>query len=222
MSVGRWGLGTVFLVLAIYMMPGLGAPLKIIAASRRPCSTPRAAAPWADRMAALRMATVPATFEARFRDYEEGLAAARAEGKPMILDFTGWACVNCRKMEEQVWPDATVAEYLSDKAVLVSLYVDERKALPEDQQRVEQFGGKDFRIRTVGNKWTYLQASRFGTNAQPFYVMIDHDGRPWGWRRLRSGPAEVHRLPRGEHARFEAGNDPANGGKPLATRTQPA
>ena len=98
----------------------------------------------------------------------------------MILDFTGWACVNCRKMEEQVWPNAEVVRYLTEETVLVSLYVDERKALPEDEQRMEQFGGKDFRVRTVGNKWTYLQASRFGTNAQPFYVMLDHNEEPLG------------------------------------------
>ena len=98
----------------------------------------------------------------------------------MILDFTGWACVNCRKMEEQVWPNPEVVRYLTEETVLVSLYVDERKALPEDEQTLEQFGGKDFRVRTVGNKWTYLQASRFGTNAQPFYVMLDHNEKPLG------------------------------------------
>jgi thiol:disulfide interchange protein DsbD len=73
-----------------------------------------------------------------------------------------------------------VVRYLTEEAVLVSLYVDERKALPESEQRVEQFGGKDFKVRTVGNKWTYLQASRFGTNAQPFYVMLDHNGEALG------------------------------------------
>ena len=94
----------------------------------------------------------------------------------MLLDFTGWACVNCRKMEEQVWSDPEVARMLTEEVVLVSLYVDDRKALPESEHRVEKYGGKDFRIRSVGNKWSYLQASRFDRNAQPFYVMIDHDG----------------------------------------------
>jgi thiol:disulfide interchange protein DsbD len=112
--------------------------------------------------------------EARFTDYDEGLAAAKAEGKPLLLDFTGWACVNCRKMEEQVWPNAEVARILNEEVVLVSLYVDERKELPEAEQRVETYGGKDFKIRNVGNKWSYLQASRFDRNAQPFYVMLDH------------------------------------------------
>ena len=181
MSVGRWGLGTVFLVLAIYMMPGLwGAPLKIIAGFPPPLFYSESSSAVGGAHGGSSDGHASGHIEARFRDYEEGLAAARAEGKPMILDFTGWACVNCRKMEEQVWPNATVAEYLTEKTVLVSLYVDERKALPEDEQRVEEFGGKDFRIRTVGNKWTYLQASRFGTNAQPFYVMIDHDGEALG------------------------------------------
>ena len=114
--------------------------------------------------------------EARFDDYEEGLAAARAEGKPMLLDFTGWACVNCRKMEEQVWSDPEVAQLLTEEVVLVSLYVDDRTELPEEEHRLEQYGGKDFRIRTIGNKWSYLQASEFDRNAQPFYVMMDHNG----------------------------------------------
>ncbi|MEC8361187.1 MAG: thioredoxin family protein, partial [Bacteroidota bacterium] len=118
--------------------------------------------------------------EARFDDYDAGLAAAKAEGKPMLLDFTGWACVNCRKMEEQVWSNPEVARLLTEKVVLVSLYVDDRKTLPESEHRVEQYGGKDFRIKTIGNKWSYLQASRFDRNAQPFYVMIDHDGEHIG------------------------------------------
>ena len=183
MSVGRWGLGTVFLVLAIYMLPGLwGAPLNLISGFPPPMFYAESSGGVGGGGGSHGDGGAAASghVEARFRDYEEGLAAARAEGKPMILDFTGWACVNCRKMEEQVWPHPDVVRYMTEEAVLVSLYVDERKALPEDEQRVEQYGGKDFRIRTVGNKWTYLQASRFGTNAQPFYVMIDHDGEALG------------------------------------------
>ncbi len=179
MSVGRWGLGTAFLALAIYMMPGMwGAPLNLISGFPPPMF-------YAESSGGLGGSSggdhgTSGHVEARFRDYEQGLAAAKAEGKPLILDFTGWACVNCRKMEEQVWPNPEVVRYLTEEAVLVSLYVDERKALPEEEQRIEQFGGKDFRIRTVGNKWTYLQASRFGTNAQPFYVMLDHNEAPLG------------------------------------------
>ena len=181
MSVGRWGLGTVFLVLAIYMMPGMwGAPLNLISGFPPPMFYAESSGGISAGGHGSGEHSTSGHVEARFRDYDEGLAAAQAEGKPMILDFTGWACVNCRKMEEQVWPHPEVVKYLTEETVLVSLYVDERKALPESEQRVEQFGGKDFRIRTVGNKWTYLQASRFGTNAQPFYVMIDHNGEALG------------------------------------------
>jgi thiol:disulfide interchange protein DsbD len=181
LSVGRWSLGTVFLILAIYMVPGMwGAPLNLISGFPPPLFYAESAGSVNAGGHAAGGHTASGHVEARYRDYDEGLAAARAEGKPMILDFTGWACVNCRKMEEQVWPHPDVVRYLTEEAVLVSLYVDERKALPEAEQRVEQFGGKDFRVRTVGNKWTYLQASRFGTNAQPFYVMIDHDGEALG------------------------------------------
>ena len=181
MSVGRWSLGTVFLVLAIYMMPGMwGAPLNLISGFPPPMFYAESSGGVSAGGHGPGEHSASGHVEARFRDYEEGLAAAKAEGKPMILDFTGWACVNCRKMEEQVWPHPEVVKYLTEETVLVSLYVDERKALPESEQRVEQFGGKDFRIRTVGNKWTYLQASRFGTNAQPFYVMIDHNGEALG------------------------------------------
>ena len=181
MSVGRWGLGTVFLVLAIYMMPGMwGAPLNLISGFPPPMFYAESSGGSSAGGHGSGEHSTSGHVEARFRDYDEGLAAAQAEGKPMILDFTGWACVNCRKMEEQVWPHPEVVKYLTEETVLVSLYVDERKALPESEQRVEQFGGKDFRIRTVGNKWTYLQASRFGTNAQPFYVMIDHNGEALG------------------------------------------
>ena len=179
MSVGRWGLGTVFLALAIYMLPGMwGAPLNLISGFPPPMFYAESAGGPGGSTGGDHSAS--GHVEARFRDYEEGLAAAKAEGKPVILDFTGWACVNCRKMEEQVWPNPEVVRYLTEETVLISLYVDERKALPESEQRVEQFGGRDFRVRTVGNKWTYLQASRFGTNAQPFYVMLDHDGEALG------------------------------------------
>ena len=83
-------------------------------------------------------------------------------------------------MEEQVWSDPEVARILTQDVVLVSLYVDDRTSLPEEEHRVEEYGGKAFRIRTIGNKWSYLQASRFDRNAQPFYVMIDHDGKHIG------------------------------------------
>ncbi|MGA0434618.1 MAG: protein-disulfide reductase DsbD domain-containing protein [Flavobacteriales bacterium] len=114
--------------------------------------------------------------KAEFFDYDEGMAAAKERGVPLLLDFTGWACVNCRKMEEQVWPDSTVSKIHNEDVVLVSLYVDERIDLPKEEQREESYGGKTFKIKTIGNKWSYLQASEFDTNSQPFYVMLDHEG----------------------------------------------
>ena len=104
------------------------------------------------------------------------MAYAKEIGKPVMLDFTGWACVNCRKMEEQVWSDPEVLRRLSNDVVLVSLYVDEKIELPEEEQREVKIGEKNKRLETVGNKWSYLQASKFGTNSQPYYVILDHEG----------------------------------------------
>ena len=150
MSVGRWSLGTVFLVLAIYMMPGMwGAPLNLISGFPPPMFYAESSGSvGAGGHGAGQAAS--GHVEARFRDYEEGLAAAKAEGKPMILDFTGWACVNCRKMEEQVWPHPEVVKYLTEEAVLVSLYVDERKALPEAEQAAPVCHHRDRRGRCPG------------------------------------------------------------------------
>lgn len=118
--------------------------------------------------------------EAHFSDYDIAMAAAIDQNKPLLLDFTGWACVNCRKMEEQVWTDKRVVKILNEDLILVSLYVDDRTKLPEDQWRVEEYGGKEFRIRTIGKKWSYMQASQFNRNAQPFYVLLDHNGNKIG------------------------------------------
>ena len=176
-GVFRFSLGLVFMMLAIYLTPGMwGAPVNLISGFPPPTFYSE----WNHGGGSGEAGGHGGHVEARFDDYEEGLAAAQAEGKPMLLDFTGWACVNCRKMEEQVWSDGDVAAKLTEDVVLVSLYVDDRTALPEDEHRVEQYGGKDFRIKTIGNKWSYLQASRFNRNAQPFYVMIDHDGNHIG------------------------------------------
>ena len=175
-GVFRFSLGMVFMMLGIYLVPGMwGAPVNLISGFPPPTFYSE----W-NQVGHGGEGGQGGHVEARFDDYEEGLAVARAEGKPMLLDFTGWACVNCRKMEEQVWSDPEVARILTEDVVLVSLYVDDRKALPEAEHRVERYGGKDFRIRSVGNKWSYLQASRFNRNAQPFYVMIDHGGEHIG------------------------------------------
>ena len=170
-GVFRFSIGMLFFILGVYLFPGMwGAPVKLISGFPPPVFYSE----WTQGGGGSG-GSHSGHVEARFTDYDEGLAAAKAEGKPMLLDFTGWACVNCRKMEEQVWPNAEVARILNEEVVLVSLYVDERKELPEAEQRVETYGGKDFKIRNVGNKWSYLQASRFDRNAQPFYVMLDHE-----------------------------------------------
>mgnify|MGYP002830272542 CR=1 FL=1 len=176
-GVFRFSLGMVFMMLGIYLLPGMwGAPVNLISGFPPPTFYSE----WNQGSHGGGEGGHSGHVEARFDDYDEGLAAAQADGKPMLLDFTGWACVNCRKMEEQVWSDAEVARILTQDVVLVSLYVDDRTSLPEEEHRVEEYGGKDFRIRTIGNKWSYLQASRFDRNAQPFYVMIDHDGNHIG------------------------------------------
>ena len=108
------------------------------------------------------------------------MSVAIAQNKPLLLDFTGWACVNCRKMEEQVWTDKRVSKILNKDVILVSLYVDDRTKLPEEEWRMEEYGGKEFHIRTIGKKWSYLQASQFDRNAQPFYVLLDHNGTQIG------------------------------------------
>lgn len=107
-------------------------------------------------------------------DYEAALARAKAENKPLMIDFTGWACVNCRKMEENVWPDVEVMKRLTEKYVVVSLYVDDKKELPENQQRISEiFQGK--KIRTLGNNYSEMQAKYFGANTQPYYVLVSPD-----------------------------------------------
>ncbi len=161
-------LGTIFLVFSGYMVPGL----------------------WGGSVNAISGFPPPAFYsiyehneghvEAHYTDYDEAMGAAIASGKPLLLDFTGWACVNCRKMEEQVWPDERVAKILNEEVIIVSLYVDDRTKLPESQWQVEEYGGKEFHIRNIGKKWSYLQASQFNRNAQPYYVLVDHSGSQIG------------------------------------------
>jgi len=111
-----------------------------------------------------------------FEDYEEGMAYAKANGKPVFLDFTGYGCVNCRKMEAAVWTHPEVQQMMDDGFVLISLFVDEKTPLPETQTVEEN--GETRKLRTVGDKWSYLQRSKFGANAQPFYVLVDNEGHP--------------------------------------------
>lgn len=177
-GVFRFTMGMLFFTLGIYLVPGLwGAPVNLISGFPPPAFYSE----WSGSGSGHGDAqSGGGHVEALYTDYEDGLAAAQAAGKPMLLDFTGWACVNCRKMEEQVWPDAKVRQILTQDVILVSLYVDERTALPEDEQRMESYGGKDFKIKTIGNKWSYMQAADFNTNSQPFYVMVDHEGNQIG------------------------------------------
>jgi thiol:disulfide interchange protein DsbD len=113
--------------------------------------------------------------EPRTLDYDTALSIARAEGKPVMIDFTGYGCVNCRKMEAAVWTDARVADLLNNRYVLVSLYVDDKTPLASPVTVTEN--GATRTLRTVGDKWSYLQRSQFGANAQPFYVLISPDGK---------------------------------------------
>ena len=156
----------------IYMIPGLwGAPLKAISAFTPPMYTQTF------RLSAgFPSGETPSSYvEARFRDYDEGLAAAKREGKPVMLDFTGFGCVNCRKMEAAVWTDPEVARLLNNDYVLISLYVDDKTTLPKPIEVTEN--GKTRTLRTVGDKWSHFQRTRFGANAQPFYVLLDSDGQ---------------------------------------------
>ena len=157
--------GMVSLAFAVYMVPGLwGAPCKAVSAFAPPMNT---------QDFNLNTHVV----EARFTDYDLGMAAARAEGKPVMVDFTGFGCVNCRKMEAAVWSDPAVADKLTNDYVLISLYVDDKTPLPEPFV-VTDNNGNEKTLRTVGAKWSYLQSYKFGSNAQPFYVLLDNDGKP--------------------------------------------
>jgi thiol:disulfide interchange protein len=152
--------GLMSLAFAVYMVPGLwGAPCKAVSAFAPPMNT---------QDFNLNTKTV----EARFTDYDQGMAAARAEGKPVFLDFTGFGCVNCRKMEAAVWTDPRVADRLRNDFVLISLYVDDKTPLPQPIEVTDEQGNTRT-LRTVGAKWSYLQSHKFGANAQPFYVILD-------------------------------------------------
>ena len=163
-SVPRFFLALISLAFAVYMVPGLwGAPVKAVSAFAPPISTQD-------------FNLDPVKIEAKFTDYEAGMAYARQTGKPVMVDFTGHGCVNCRKMELAVWHDAKVRDLLIKDYVLISLYVDEKAPLPAPMEVEEN--GQTTTLRTIGDKWSYLQRSKFGANAQPFYVLLDNNGRP--------------------------------------------
>lgn len=163
-SVPRMFLATISLAFAMYMVPGLwGAPLKAISAFAPPLTTQD-------------FNLYEDEVHAEFDDYDDGMAYARQVNKPVIVDFTGWGCVNCRKMENSVWIDPRVKDYLENEYVLISLYVDDKTDLPPSEEMKVVERGDEKELTTVGKKWSYLQRYKFGKNSQPFYVILDHDG----------------------------------------------
>ena len=149
---------------AVYMMPGLvGAPLRAISAFAPPLRTQD-------------LNLYNGEVHAKFDDYDAGMAYARQVGKPVMIDFSGYGCVNCRKMEASVWIDPNVKHMLEEDYVLITLMVDEKAPLKEPIEIIEN--GEKVKLRTVGDKWSYFQRMKFGANAQPFYVLLDHQGKP--------------------------------------------
>ena len=158
-------LGLCSLAFSVYMLPGLwGAPCKAVSAFAPPINTQD-------------FNLAPQTVHAAYTDYDEGMRAAAAAGKPVLVDFTGFGCVNCRKMEASVWTDSRVADKLNKDYVLISLYVDDKTPLKQPVT-VKLPDGTSRTLRTIGDKWSYLQQTKFGYLAQPFYVPLDNAGKP--------------------------------------------
>ena len=163
-GVGRFFLALFSLAFAVYMIPGLwGAPLKAVSAFAPPMQTQD-------------FNLYKNEVHAKFNDFDSGMEYARQNHKPVMIDFTGYGCVNCRKMELAVWTDPQISQIMNDDYVLITLYVDEKTSLPEPIKITEN--GKERTLRTIGDKWSYLQRSKFGANAQPFYVLLDNEGKP--------------------------------------------
>lgn len=158
-------LGLCSLAFSVYMLPGLwGAPVKAVSAFAPPINTQD-------------FNLAPQTVHAAYTDYDEGMRAAAAAGKPVLVDFTGFGCVNCRKMEASVWTDSRVAEKLNKDYILISLYVDDKTPLKQPVE-VRLPDGTSRTLRTIGDKWSYLEQTKFGYLAQPFYVPLDNAGKP--------------------------------------------
>lgn len=182
-SVGRLSLGLLTLAFTIYMIPGLwGAPLQWISGFPPPLQYSES--PYgvgnSRGVGALNAPELPEGAELgpydipTFKDYDKGMAYAKKVNKPVLLDFTGYACVNCRKMEERVWPDPQILEILKNKVVLISLYVDDNRDLPKGEVYTSETTGKN--ITTIGGKWSDFQIEKYKANAQPYYVLLDHAG----------------------------------------------
>ena len=163
-EVTRFFMALISLAFAVYMVPGLwGAPLKAVSAFAPPMQTQD-------------FNLYKNEVHAKFDDYDLGMEYARLNGKPVMLDFTGYGCVNCRKMETAVWIDPKVSDLINNDYVLITLYVDNKTLLTEPVKIIEN--GTERTLRTVGDKWSYLQRVKFGANAQPFYVLLDNQGKP--------------------------------------------
>lgn len=178
-SVGRLSIGLVVLVFTIYLIPGLwGAPLKLISGFPPPMTYSES--PYgvggSNRESTSAIALPDGAHKGphdimAFTDYEKGLAYAKSVNKPILLDFTGFACVNCRKMEDYVWSDPRILSILNNEVVLISLYVDDKRELPIEEQYVSKETGK--KIKSIGNKWSDFQITRYKANAQPYYIILD-------------------------------------------------
>ena len=163
-SVPRFFMALITLAFTIYMIPGLwGAPLKAVSAFAPPMTTQD-------------FNLYESEVHAKYDNYDVAMEAAKQSGKPVMLDFTGYGCVNCRKMEAAVWTDPKVSKLMTEDYILVTLFVDDKTPLPEHIKVMEN--GKERTLRTVGDKWSYLQRTKFGANAQPFYVLLDNEGKP--------------------------------------------
>lgn len=165
-SVPRLMFALIVFGFTFYLLPGIwGAPLKLISGF----PPPEFYKEWLEP----KSSDCPHDLLC-FKDYEEGMRYAKAQGKPVMLDYTGWSCVNCRKMEDNVWSDSKVMKRLAENYVIISLYVDDKMVLPEQEQYVSSTGKK---VRTVGNKWSDMQRTVYETNSQPYYVLLDNNGR---------------------------------------------
>lgn len=183
-SVPRLLMAIVSLFFVVYLIPGMwGAPLKLISGFPPPMfysESPGGFGGSATVVSAISNEEIPEGADPEhcplslncFHEFEQGLAYAKKVNKPVMLDFTGWGCVNCRKMEENVWSDPRVLEILREDVVIISLYVDERKELPEEEQFVSEVTGK--KVKTVGNKWSEFQVKHFKSNSQPQYILLNH------------------------------------------------
>jgi len=186
-SVGRLSLGLLVLSFTIYMIPGLwGAPLNLISAFPPPQdysespygvgnSRGGGGSASADHGNLPEGAHLLAPHDIlAFNDYDLGLAYAKKEGKPVMIDFTGWACVNCRKMEQNVWPKSNILNILKNDVVLISLYVDDKRPLGDDEI-IDSKLRKGKKLKYIGQKWSEFQTIKYKSNTQPYYVLMDHD-----------------------------------------------